>query len=182
MENEIKRGDYVILKPYADRSKNPIVDKLYDDNYGRNGLVRNVTYAPSQPWKVAEVIFSGVPYISVVPIIYLDFIRKREEWPLRTRCFPEPDMTAFSKSTCRRKLRRSNNEGKEDNRTKHPISYCNTVSHKALHGEGAQRRHLYCVFIFAERYPNDCLQASYAKATIRYDVRLRYEGIYNGCR
>ena len=95
MENEIKRGDYVILKPYVDQSKNPIVNKLCDDNYGRSGLVRNVTYAPSQPWKVAEVIFSGVPYISVVPIIYLDFIRKREEWPLRTRCFPEPDMTVI---------------------------------------------------------------------------------------
>lgn len=93
MENGIKRGDYVILKPYLDRSINPIFNKLYDDNYGRNGLVRNVTYAPSQPWKVAEVIFSGVPYISVVPTILLDFIRKREEWPLRTRCFPEPDMT-----------------------------------------------------------------------------------------
>lgn len=99
MENEIKRGDYVILKPYVDRSKNPIVNKLYDDNYGRNGLVRNVTYAPSQPWKVAEVIFSGVPYISVVPIIYLDFIRKREEWPLRTRRFPEPDMTVVNYPT-----------------------------------------------------------------------------------
>lgn len=93
MENGIKRGDYVILKPYLDRSKNPFVDKLYEDNYGRNGLVRKVTYAPSQPWKVAEVIFSGVPYISVVPLIHLDFIRKREEWPLRTRIFPEPNMT-----------------------------------------------------------------------------------------
>ena len=99
MENEIKRGDYVILKPYVDRSKNPIFNKLYDDNYGRNGLVRNVTYAPSQPWKVAEVIFSGVPYISIVPIIYLDFIRKREEWPLRTKCFPEPDMTVVNYPT-----------------------------------------------------------------------------------
>ena len=99
MENGIKRGDYVILKPYIDRSKNTIVNKLYDDNYGRNGLVRKVTYAPSQPWKVAEVIFSGVPYISVVPIIYLDFIRKREEWPLRTRCFPEPDMTVVDYPT-----------------------------------------------------------------------------------
>lgn len=95
MENGIKRGDYVMLKPYMDRSKNPFVDKLYDDNYGRNGLVRKVTYAPSQPWKVAEVIFSGVPYISVVPLIHLDFIRKREEWPLRTKCFPEPNMTVI---------------------------------------------------------------------------------------
>lgn len=93
MENEIKRGDYVMLNPYMDKSKNPFADKLYDDNYGRNGLVRKVTYAPSQPWKVAEVIFSGVPYISVVPVIHLKFIRKREEWPLRTRCFPEPNMT-----------------------------------------------------------------------------------------
>lgn len=93
MENGIKRGDYVMLKPYMDRSKNPFVDKLYDDNYGRNGLVRKVTYAPSQPWKVAEVIFSGVPYISVVPLIHLTFIGKREEWPLRTRRFPEPNMT-----------------------------------------------------------------------------------------
>ena len=42
MENGIKRGDYVMLKPYMDRSKNPFVDKLYDDNYGRNGLVRKV--------------------------------------------------------------------------------------------------------------------------------------------
>lgn len=92
MENGIKRGDYVMLKPYMDRSKNPFADKLYEDNYGRNGLVRKVTYAPSQPWKVAEVIFSGVPYISVVPVIHLTFIGKREEWPLRTRCFPEPNM------------------------------------------------------------------------------------------
>lgn len=99
MENEIKRGDYVMLKPYMDRSKNPFVDKLYEDNYGRSGLVRKVTYAPSQPWKVAEVIFSGVPYISVVPVIHLDFIRKREEWPLRTRCFPEPDMTVVDYPT-----------------------------------------------------------------------------------
>ena len=93
MENGIKRGDYVMLKPYMDRSKNPFVDKLYEDNYGRNGLVRKVTYTPSQPWKVAEVIFSGVPYISVVPVIHLKFIRKREEWPLKTRRFPEPNMT-----------------------------------------------------------------------------------------
>ena len=99
MENGIKRGDYVILKPYMDRSKNPFVDKLYEDNYGRNGLVRKVTYAPSQPWKVAEVIFSGVPYISVVPLILLDFIRKREEWPLRTRNFPEPNMTVTDRLT-----------------------------------------------------------------------------------
>lgn len=99
MESEIRRGDYVILKPYVDRSKNPIVNKLYADNYGRNGLVRNVTYAPSQPWKVAEVIFSGVPYISVVPLIYLDLIRKREEWPLRTKCFPEPNMTVVDYPT-----------------------------------------------------------------------------------
>lgn len=99
MENEIKRGDYVILKPYVDRSKNPIVNKLYDDNYGRNGLVRKVTYAPSQPWKMAEVIFSGAPYISVVPVIHLDFIRKREEWPLRTRFFPEPGMTVVDYPT-----------------------------------------------------------------------------------
>lgn len=93
MENEIMRGDYVMLNPYMDKSKNPFADKLYDDNYGRNGLVRKVTYAPSQPWKVAEVIFSGVPYISVVPVIHLKFIRKREEWPLKTRRFPEPNMT-----------------------------------------------------------------------------------------
>ena len=99
MENEIKRGDYVILKPYADRSKNQIVDKLYDDNYGRNGLVRKVTFATSQPWKLAEVIFSGVPYISVVPLIYLDLIRKREEWPLRTKYFPEPNMTVVDYPT-----------------------------------------------------------------------------------
>lgn len=99
MENGIKRGDYVILKPYMDRSKNPFVDKLYEDNYGRNGLVRKVTYAPSQPWKVAEVIFSGVPYISIVPLIHLDFIRKREEWPLRTRNFPEPNMTVTDRLT-----------------------------------------------------------------------------------
>ena len=99
MENGIKRGDYVMLKPYMDRSKNPFVDKLYDDNYGRNGLVRKVTYAPSQPWKVAEVIFSGVPYISVVPVIHLTFIRKREEWPLRTRNFPEPNMTVTDRLT-----------------------------------------------------------------------------------
>ena len=99
MENEIKCGDYVILKPYADRSKNPIVDKLYYDNYGRNGLVRKVTYAPSQPWKVAEVIFSGAPYISVVPLIHLDLIRKREEYPLRTKYFPEPNMTVVDYPT-----------------------------------------------------------------------------------
>lgn len=99
MENGIKRGDYVMLKPYMDQSKNPFVDKLYDDNYGRNGLVRKVTYAPSQPWKVAEVIFSGVPYISVVPVIHLTFIRKREEWPLRTRNFPEPNMTVTDRLT-----------------------------------------------------------------------------------
>lgn len=92
MENEIKRGDYVMLKPYIDKSKNPFADKLYNDNYARNGLVRKVTYAPSQPWKVAEVIFSGVPYISVVPLIHLTFIGKREEWPLKTKRFPEPNM------------------------------------------------------------------------------------------
>ncbi len=92
MENEIRRGDYVMLKPYIDKSKNPFADKLYNDNYGRNGLVRKVTYAPSQPWKVAEVIFSGVPYISVVPVICLNFIGKREEWPLKTKRFPEPNM------------------------------------------------------------------------------------------
>lgn len=99
MDNGIKRGDYVMLKPYLDRSKDPFADKLYNDNYGRNGLVRKVTYAPSQPWKVAEVIFSGVPYISVVPVIYLNFIGKREEWPLRTRRFPEPNMTVADYST-----------------------------------------------------------------------------------
>ena len=99
MENEIRRGDYVILKPYVDRSKNPIVNKLYADNYGCNGLVRKVTYAPSQPWKVAEVIFSGAPYISVVPLIHLDLIRKREEWPLRTKYFPEPNMTVVDYPT-----------------------------------------------------------------------------------
>ena len=92
MENEIRRGDYVMLKPYIDKSKNPFADKLYNDNYGRNGLVRKVTYVPSQPWKVAEVIFSGVPYISVVPVIHLNFIGKREEWPLKTKRFPEPNM------------------------------------------------------------------------------------------
>lgn len=92
MEHIIERGDYVMLKPRCAVDRNPFVNKLYNDLYGRNGLVRKVTYAPSQPWKVAEVIFSGVPYISVVPVIYLNFIGKREEWPLRTRRFPEPNM------------------------------------------------------------------------------------------
>lgn len=99
MENEIKRGDYVVLAGSLSEFHPNIIDKLYDQHRGRIGLVRAVKYVPGYANRVAEVIFSGVPYISEVPVIHLRFIGKREEWPLRTRRFPEPNMTVVNYST-----------------------------------------------------------------------------------
>ena len=99
MENKIRRGDYVELADTLDGTRPTIISKLYDQHRGRIGLVRAVKFVPGYPDTIAEVIFSGVPYISEVPVIHLRFIGKREEWPLRTRRFPEPNMTVVNYST-----------------------------------------------------------------------------------
>lgn len=70
MENEIKRGDYVELAGSLSEFHPNIIDKLYDQHRGRIGLVRAVKYVPGHANGVAEVIFSGVPYISEVPVIH----------------------------------------------------------------------------------------------------------------
>ncbi len=83
------RGDYVVLSDILSPIGDPVIKQLYNENYGKIGLVR---YASAMHSK-AEVIFSDVPYISEVDVIYLKYIGRRKEWPLNTRQFPEPSMT-----------------------------------------------------------------------------------------
>lgn len=92
MENEIKRGDYVVLAGSLSEFHQNIIDKLYDQHRGRIGLVRAVKYVPGYANRVAEVIFSGVPYISEVPTKYLKRIGERLLYPGKNPKFPEPGM------------------------------------------------------------------------------------------
>lgn len=87
MENEIKRGTYVTLDYYGCSSEVPITQALYSRHYGIIGLVRRVKYVGGVLGPVAEVIFSGVPYIAEVPIDLLLSIGA-----CKSGSIPEPGM------------------------------------------------------------------------------------------
>lgn len=99
MENEIRHGDYVELTDTLDGPRPTIISKLYDQHRGRIGLVRAVKYVPGYAGKIAEVIFSGVPYNSEVPVKYLNRIGKRLGYPDKNPKYPEPRMKVTSFST-----------------------------------------------------------------------------------
>lgn len=99
MENEIRHGDYVELTDALDGTYPTIIGKLYDRHRGRIGLVRAVKFVPGYVGKIAEVIFSGVPYNSEVPVKYLNRIGKRLGDPYKNPKYPEPGMKVSSFST-----------------------------------------------------------------------------------
>lgn len=99
MENEIRHGDYVELADTLDGTRPTIIGKLYDQHRGHIGLVRAVKYVPGYVGKIAEVIFSGVPYNSEVPVKYLNRIGKRLGDPYKNPKYPEPGMKVSSLST-----------------------------------------------------------------------------------
>lgn len=99
MENEIRRGDYVELADTLDGTYPTIIGKLYDQHRDRIGLVRAVKYVPGHVGKIAEVIFSGVPYISEVPTKYLKRMGERLLYPGKNQKFPEPGMKVSSFAT-----------------------------------------------------------------------------------
>lgn len=99
MENEIKLGDYVELTDALDGNYPTIIGKLYDRHRGRIGLVRILKFVPGYVGKIAEVIFSGVPYISEVPVKYLNRIGKRLQYPYKNPEYPEPGMKVSSFGT-----------------------------------------------------------------------------------
>lgn len=96
MENEIKRGDYVELTNALDGAYPTIISKLYDQHRDRIGLVRAVKFVPGYIGKIAEVIFSGAPYISEVPTKYLKRMGERLEYPGKNAEYPEPGMKVVS--------------------------------------------------------------------------------------
>ena len=96
MENEIKRGDYIELTNALDGAYPTIIRELYDQHRGRIGLVRAVKFVPMYFGKIAEIIFTGVPYISEVPTIYLKRIGERLPYPGKNPKYPEPDMKVVS--------------------------------------------------------------------------------------
>ena len=87
MDIEIKRGTYVTLDYYGCSSEVPITQALYSRHYGIIGLVRRVKYVGGVLGPVAEVIFSGVPYIAEVPIDLLLSIGA-----YKSGSIPEPGM------------------------------------------------------------------------------------------
>lgn len=99
MENEIRRGDYVELADTLDGTRPTIISKLYDQHRGRIGLVRAVKFVPGYIGKIAEVIFSWAPYISEVPVKYLNRIGERLVYPGKNTKYPEPGMKVTSFST-----------------------------------------------------------------------------------
>lgn len=99
MENEIRRGDYVELADTLDGTHPTIISKLYDQHRGRIGLVRAVKFVPGYIGKIAEVIFSWAPYISEVPVKYLNRIGERLVYPGKNTKYPEPGMKVTSFST-----------------------------------------------------------------------------------
>lgn len=99
MENEIKRGDYVELAGTLDEFHPTIIGKLYGQHRDRIGLVRGVKFVPGYVGKIAEVIFSGVPYISEVPTKYLNRIGERLVYPGKNPKYPEPGMKVTSSAT-----------------------------------------------------------------------------------
>ena len=99
MENEIRRGDYVELVDTLDGTRPTIISKLYDQHRGRIGLVRAVKFVPGYIGKIAEVIFSWAPYISEVPVKYLNRIGERLVYPGKNTKYPEPGMKVTSFST-----------------------------------------------------------------------------------
>lgn len=96
MENEIRRGDYVELTNALDGTYPTIISKLYNQHRGHIGLVRAVKFVPGYIGKIAEVIFSGVPYISEVPTKYLKWMGERLLYPGKNPKFPEPGMKVSS--------------------------------------------------------------------------------------
>lgn len=100
MENGIKRGDYVELADSLRDFHPIIIRKLYDQHRGCIGLVRAVKYVAGHIGKIAEVIFSGVPYISEVPTKYLKRMGERLLYPSKNPKFPEPGMKVASFSPC----------------------------------------------------------------------------------
>lgn len=99
MENEIRHGDYVELADTLDGTYPTIISKLYDQHRGRIGLVRAVKFVPGYIGKIAEVIFSGAPYISEVPTKYLKRMGERLPYPGKNQKFPEPGMKVSSFAT-----------------------------------------------------------------------------------
>lgn len=99
MENEIKRGDYIELTNTLDGAYPAIIGKLYDRHRGRIGLVRAVKFVPGYVGKIAEIIFTGVPYISEVPTKYLKRMGERLPYPGKNPKFPEPGMKVVSFGT-----------------------------------------------------------------------------------
>lgn len=99
MENGIRRGDYVELADTLDGTRPTIISKLYDQHRGRIGLVRAVKIVPGYIGKIAEVIFSWAPYISEVPVKYLNRIGERLVYPGKNTKYPEPGMKVTSFST-----------------------------------------------------------------------------------
>lgn len=96
MENGIRRGDYVELTGSWNEYMSSTIGKLYGHFRGRIGLVRVVKYVPGYIEKIAEVIFSGVPYISEVPTKYLKRMGERLLYPGKNKKFPEPGMKVSS--------------------------------------------------------------------------------------
>lgn len=99
MENKIKRGDYVELADSLGEFHSNIIGKLYDQHRDRIGLVRFVKYVPGYVGKIAEVIFSGVPYISEVPTKCLKRIGERLPYPGKNPKYPAPGMKVVSFGT-----------------------------------------------------------------------------------
>ena len=99
MENEIKRGDYIELTNVLDGAYPTIIGKLYNQHRGRIGLVRAVKFVPGYVGKIAEIIFTAVPYISEVPTKYLKRIGERSPYPGKNKKYPEPDMKVVSFGT-----------------------------------------------------------------------------------
>ena len=99
MENEIKRGDYIELTNVLDGAYPTIIGKLYNQHRGRIGLVRAVKFVPGYVGKIAEIIFTAVPYISEVPTKYLKRIGERSLYPGKNKKYPEPDMKVVSFDT-----------------------------------------------------------------------------------
>ena len=165
MENEIKRGDYVELTNALDGTYPTIISKLYNQHRGRIGLVRAVKYVPGYVGKIAEVIFSGVPYISEVPTKYLKWMGERLLYPGKNPKFPEPGMKVASFGTGVRGMKaefvhdvifEKKNDGFEE--------YCSS------YGGNISRLE-----------PEDVITHSYPKIKSYYDYGYAPQYVYHDC-
>lgn len=165
MENEIKRGDYVELTNALDGTYPTIISKLYNQHRGHIGLVRAVKYVPGYVGKIAEVIFSGVPYISEVPTKYLKWMGERLLYPGKNPKFPEPGMKVVSFGTGVRGMKaefvhdvifEKKNDGFEE--------YCSS------YGGNISRLE-----------PEDVITHSYPKIKSYYDYGYAPQYVYHDC-